>query len=82
MPAAQSRRMPEYTDSAAKAGNAGAENHAAEISDLIKIYGSGPYAFEALRDINLNIRANEFFTLLGPSGCGKTTLNTIHSISI
>lgn len=28
----------------------------------------------ALKDITLNIRDREFFTLLGPSGCGKTTL--------
>ncbi|HHY22864.1 MAG TPA: spermidine/putrescine ABC transporter ATP-binding protein [Clostridiaceae bacterium] len=28
---------------------------------------------EALKDINLYIRKNEFLTLLGPSGCGKTT---------
>lgn len=28
---------------------------------------------EALRNINLYIRKNEFLTLLGPSGCGKTT---------
>lgn len=28
---------------------------------------------EALRNINLYIRRNEFLTLLGPSGCGKTT---------
>ncbi|WP_328837804.1 ABC transporter ATP-binding protein [Methylobrevis albus] len=28
----------------------------------------------ALDDVSLEIRANEFFTLLGPSGCGKTTL--------
>ncbi|NMA60567.1 MAG: ATP-binding cassette domain-containing protein, partial [Firmicutes bacterium] len=27
----------------------------------------------ALADMNLNIRKNEFVTLLGPSGCGKTT---------
>ena len=26
-----------------------------------------------LDDLNLNIRENEFLTLLGPSGCGKTT---------
>ncbi|MGN0290495.1 MAG: spermidine/putrescine ABC transporter ATP-binding protein [Lachnospiraceae bacterium] len=26
-----------------------------------------------LDDLNLNIRENEFMTLLGPSGCGKTT---------
>ena len=26
-----------------------------------------------LKELNLNIKANEFLTLLGPSGCGKTT---------
>ena len=28
----------------------------------------------ALDDITINVRSNEFLTLLGPSGCGKTTL--------
>ena len=28
----------------------------------------------ALDDINIEVKAGEFFTLLGPSGCGKTTL--------
>ena len=30
--------------------------------------------FQAVDEVSLDIRANEFFTLLGPSGCGKTTL--------
>ena len=30
--------------------------------------------FVAINNINVNIKAGEFFTLLGPSGCGKTTL--------
>ena len=29
---------------------------------------------QAVRDVTLDIRDGEFFTLLGPSGCGKTTL--------
>ena len=34
--------------------------------------------FEALHNINVEVREGEFFTFLGPSGCGKTTtLRTI-----
>ncbi len=34
--------------------------------------------FDALKDINIDIKEGEFFTFLGPSGCGKTTtLRTI-----
>jgi NitT/TauT family transport system ATP-binding protein len=29
---------------------------------------------EALKDINLDVRASEFISIVGPSGCGKTTL--------
>ncbi|NOV01113.1 putative 2-aminoethylphosphonate ABC transporter ATP-binding protein [Paenibacillus planticolens] len=31
-------------------------------------------SFTALREINIDIKKNEFICLLGPSGCGKTTL--------
>ncbi len=30
--------------------------------------------FEVCRNVNLDIRDNEFFCIIGPSGCGKTTL--------
>ncbi|MFO1193903.1 MAG: ABC transporter ATP-binding protein [Rhodoferax sp.] len=40
------------------------------IQNLRKSYGS----HVALKDIDLDIPAGAFFTLLGPSGCGKTTL--------
>jgi len=27
-----------------------------------------------LKDVNLEVRRGEFFSIIGPSGCGKTTL--------
>ncbi len=44
------------------------------IRGVSKTFGQGAEAFKALNDISIDIRQNEFFTLLGPSGCGKTTL--------
>ena len=34
-------------------------------------------AFEALRDINFEVRRRELIAVIGPSGCGKSTLNRI-----
>ena len=47
---------------------------AIDVRNVVKRYGAGEAAVTALTDISLDIRDNEFFTLLGPSGCGKTTL--------
>jgi ABC-2 type transport system ATP-binding protein len=44
------------------------------IKDLSKTYAGG---FQALKDINLDIRRGEIFALLGPNGAGKTTLISI-----
>jgi len=41
------------------------------ISGLTKTYASG---FQALKNIDLEIRRGEIFALLGPNGAGKTTL--------
>jgi ABC-2 type transport system ATP-binding protein len=41
------------------------------IKDLSKTYASG---FQALKNIDLEIRQGEIFALLGPNGAGKTTL--------
>ena len=40
------------------------------IGGVCKSFGD----FEVLKDVSLEIKKGEFFSLLGPSGCGKTTL--------
>ncbi|MES2819079.1 MAG: ABC transporter ATP-binding protein [Pseudomonadota bacterium] len=47
---------------------------AISIEHLSMEFGDPGKGVKALDDVSLEIRANEFFTLLGPSGCGKTTL--------
>ena len=42
-----------------------------------KRFGTGPAAFEALRDFNLEIADGEIVTVVGPSGCGKSTVMNI-----
>ena len=47
---------------------------AVSATGVTKIFGSGSNKVVALDDVSVEIKRNEFFTLLGPSGCGKTTL--------
>lgn len=47
---------------------------AVKIESATKIFESATSSVTALDCVSLEIRENEFFTLLGPSGCGKTTL--------
>src|SRR6202040_13416 len=46
-------------------------NQIISIANLSKTYATG---FQALKQINLEIRRGEIFALLGPNGAGKTTL--------
>lgn len=45
-----------------------------QISQLNKVYDGG---FQALSDINLEIKKGEIFALLGPNGAGKTTMISV-----
>jgi spermidine/putrescine transport system ATP-binding protein len=51
-----------------------AEISGVQAVGVTKIFGAGADAVRALDNVSVEIRENEFFTLLGPSGCGKTTL--------
>jgi putative ABC transport system ATP-binding protein len=47
------------------------------VRDLMKVYGSGPTAYHALRHVDFDVDRGEVLMLLGPSGSGKTTLLSI-----
>jgi putative ABC transport system ATP-binding protein len=46
-------------------------------SGVVKTYGHGSAAVQALRGVDLEVRRGELLVLAGPSGCGKTTLLSI-----
>ncbi len=45
-----------------------------EVEHLRKVYQQGKGETVAIGDISLDVRKDEFVSILGPSGCGKTTL--------
>lgn len=48
-----------------------------QIKNISKQYKTGDLIQNALSDVSLNLRDNEFVSILGPSGSGKTTLLNI-----
>ena len=48
-----------------------------ELKNIIKNYYVGDQTVQALKDVSLKFRKNEFVSILGPSGCGKTTMLNI-----
>ena len=45
-------------------------SEALRVTGARKVYGD----LEVIRNVSLNVAANEFVSVLGPSGCGKSTL--------
>ena len=48
-----------------------------ELKKIKKSYKTGNFVQQALNDVSLQFRKNEFVSILGPSGSGKTTLLNI-----
>ena len=48
-----------------------------KVKDLVKVHRSGKIEVQALRGLNMDIKAGELIAIIGPSGSGKTTLLNI-----
>lgn len=57
--------------------NPGTPENVIEIRNVNMYFDTRNGKVTALRDVNLQIKKNEFVTVVGPSGCGKSTLLNI-----
>jgi NitT/TauT family transport system ATP-binding protein len=53
---------------------AGGSGEAVRLTEVSKVYGSGPSAVPALEKVSLSVDEGEFLCVIGASGCGKSTL--------
>jgi putative ABC transport system ATP-binding protein len=47
------------------------------LRNVVKTYGSGATAFQALKGVDLSVAAGDFMAVMGPSGSGKSTAMNI-----
>jgi putative ABC transport system ATP-binding protein len=47
---------------------------AVSARDIVRRFGTGEAAVEALRGVSLDVRSGDFLAVMGPSGSGKSTL--------
>lgn len=53
------------------------------LRDVVKTYGAGATAFQALKGVDLDIAAGDFVAVMGPSGSGKsTTMNILGCLDV
>jgi putative ABC transport system ATP-binding protein len=53
------------------------------LRGVVKTYGEGPTAFQALKGVDLDIAAGDFVAVMGPSGSGKsTTMNILGCLDV
>jgi putative ABC transport system ATP-binding protein len=48
-----------------------------KVKDLVKVHKTGKIEVQALRGLNMDVKAGELIAIIGPSGSGKTTLLNI-----